>query len=351
MVPSAAPTPPSAPRWTAAPLDARLQVVTGKGGTGKTTVAVTLARALAAQGRRVLVAEVEQRGALAPVIGCSPLDEHERLVHEDPSGGTLHATSLDARAALGEYLSVHYRLGPARAVLDQVGAVELATSIAPGLADVLVTGKLYEASRRGPAHQRRAGSPEGYDHVVVDAPPTGRVVRFLDANRHVADLAKVGPVRAQADTVAAWLHSAQTVVHLVTLLEEMPVAETVEAVAELRAAGLVPGLLVVDQVHDDHLAEEDLAGFDAAVTGEVTAEEIAATLAGAGVVEPAATAASLLATARRHADRLAVEGEQQSLLDALGLPTILLPHLVEGVGLRGLATLVATLTAQVGEPV
>ncbi|AKT50471.1 ArsA-related P-loop ATPase [Arsenicicoccus sp. oral taxon 190] len=343
-MPIAAPGSPAGPRRRP-----RLHVVTGKGGTGKTTVAAALALALAERGRRVLLAEVEQRQALAPVLGCSPVGDHERLVQTTPAGGELYALAVDPRAALMEYLRLYYRLGPAGALLDQVGAVEFATDIAPGLADVLVMGKLYEATRRTPAHQRPRGAPDHYDQVVVDAPPTGRVVRFLEANTQVADLAKVGPIRHQADAVTTLVHSDQVVVHLVTLLEEMPVAETVEAVAQLREAGLHPGMVVVDQVRDDGLSEGDLDVFDAVVDDRVGASQVADALRRAGAPDPDALAAGLVAHARDHAARLEAEGAQQELLDPLGLPTVLLPHLPAGVGPRGLRELARSVAEQVGE--
>ncbi|HEY4024381.1 MAG TPA: ArsA-related P-loop ATPase, partial [Pseudonocardiaceae bacterium] len=46
----------------------RLHVVTGKGGTGKTTVAAALALSLATGGRRVLLIEVEGRQGIAQVF-------------------------------------------------------------------------------------------------------------------------------------------------------------------------------------------------------------------------------------------------------------------------------------------
>ena len=56
-----------------------------------------------------------------------------------------------------------------------------------------------------------------------------------------AGLAKVGPIHTQAESVMGVLRSPATAVHLVTLLEDMPVQETTDAVAELRALGLPLG--------------------------------------------------------------------------------------------------------------
>ena len=50
----------------------KLHVVTGKGGTGKTTVAAALALALAAGGRQVLLAEVEGRQGIAQLFDTPP---------------------------------------------------------------------------------------------------------------------------------------------------------------------------------------------------------------------------------------------------------------------------------------
>ena len=58
----------------------RLHVVTGKGGTGKTTVAAALALALACGGRRVLLCEVEGRQGIASVFDVAPLPYGERQI-------------------------------------------------------------------------------------------------------------------------------------------------------------------------------------------------------------------------------------------------------------------------------
>ena len=84
---------------------------------------------------------------------------------------------------------MYYHLGRAGKALRKVGVVEFATTVAPGVRDVLLTGK---ASRRSVA---ATGQQYAYDAVVVDAPPTGRIARFLNVNAEVAGLAKVGPIR------------------------------------------------------------------------------------------------------------------------------------------------------------
>ena len=80
-----------------------------------------------------------------------------------------------------------------------------------------------------------------YDAVVLDAPPTGRIGRFLNVTAETARLAKIGPIKTQSDGVAAVLRSPVTSVHVVTLLEEMPVQETADAVAELQRLDLPVG--------------------------------------------------------------------------------------------------------------
>src|SRR5258706_13174475 len=71
----------------------------------------------------------------------------------------------------------------------------------------------------------------------MDAPPTGRISRFLNVSSEVSGLAKVGPIRGHADTVRSVIASPQTVVHFVSLLEEMPVQETLDGIAELQEVG------------------------------------------------------------------------------------------------------------------
>ena len=326
---------PGAPPWG----NARLHVVTGKGGTGKTTVATALALALAADHHRVLLAEVEGRQGISQTLDVPPLGNEETRVARTLGGGEVVGLSVDAKAALLEYLQLFYHLGRAGKLLEKFGAIDFATTIAPGVRDVLLIGKVYEASRRRQDGRHRGPSPAAYDSLVMDAPPTGRIGRFLSVNSEVADLARVGPIHSQAESITQLLTSPETVVHVVTLLEEMPVQETVEAVAELRSKGLQVGAVVVHMVREPLLDE---AALEQARDGRLHKPSITSQLVESGLKSAVDYVDGLLEEARDHALRVELEREQLEILEETGLPIVTLPALpggVDPVAVRELADL------------
>ncbi|GAA1150323.1 ArsA-related P-loop ATPase [Nocardioides aquiterrae] len=322
----------------------RLHVVTGKGGTGKSTVAAALALGLASHGQQVLLCEVEGRQGIARMFDVDPLPYAERRIatglrHDGGPPGVVHALHIDPESALLEYLSMYYKLGRAGRALDRFGVVEFATTIAPGVRDVLLTGKVFEAVQR---NSRNKGAIR-YDAVVLDAPPTGRISQFLNVNDELAGLAKVGPIRSQADTVMTLFRSPRTAVHLVTVLEEMPVQETADGIAELHRVGLPVGAVIVNQVRPRDIAPADL---EAALAGTLDADRIAADLGEAGIDGGAGLVDGLLEEARDHAERRALEDAQRAVVAELGRPTYELPRLPGGVDLGGLYELAADLKKQ-----
>lgn len=309
----------------------KLHVVSGKGGTGKTTIAASLALALAAGGRQVLLTEVEGRQGIAQLFDTPPLPYEERRVAVAHGGGEVYALAIDPEQALLEYLEQFYNLKRAGSMLKKIGAIDFATTIAPGVRDVLLTGKVMEAATR-----ERRGGGRLYDAVVLDAPPTGRIARFLNVNTEVASLARMGPIRNQADSVMNLLRSAKTAVHLVTVLEEMPVQETADGVKELRDTGLPVGAVLVNMVRDPLLPA---GAITAAASGKIDIDEIARSLKAAGVDADADTVTALAAEAQDHAGRVQLEEQERQTLLSLDRPTYELPLIDDATDLAGLQDL------------
>ena len=304
-----------------------LHVVSGKGGTGKTTVAAALAIALATGGNRVLLIEVEGRQGIAQLFDVPPLPYEERRVAVAPGNGEVWALAIDTEDALLDYLELFYRMRRAGTALRKMGAIDFATTIAPGLRDVLLTGKAVEVVKR-----KEKNASNAYDYVVMDAPPTGRITRFLNVNSEVSGLAKVGPIKNHADSVMSVIASDDTAIHLVSLLEEMPVQETIDAIAELRENNLPVGGIFVNLMRPPRLNEDQRKQ---AVTHSLDPQVIARSLDLVGLGSP--TLVGILEReAVDHAQRVDLEQRELVRLVETGLPLVTLPLIPGGIDMGAL---------------
>ena len=328
----------SALGWPSRLTKARLHFVTGKGGTGKSTIAAALALALAAGGRKVLLVEVEGRQGIAQLFDVPPLPYQEVKIATADGGGTVNALAIDTEAAFLEYLEMFYNLGLAGRAMRRIGAVEFATTIAPGLRDVLLTGKIREIVTRA-----EKGKQPVYDAVVVDSPPTGRISRFLDVTKAVSQLAKGGPVHSQAESVVKVLHSDLTAIHLVTLLEALPIQETLEAIDELEQLSLPIGSVIVNRNIPSYLSPDDLVK---AAEGVIDADAVRAGLNDVGITLSDNDFAGLLTETIQHATRIQARAESAEQLDELDLARLQLPQISDGVDLGSLYELAEALAHQ-----
>lgn len=202
---------------------ARVAVVAGKGGVGKTTVTAVVARAAADQGLRVLVVELDGKPALGQLLG---------------DGVAL--LSLTPQEALQEYLDSHGLARVARRLVTS-GVIDVVATAAPGIDDIVVLGKLKQLERSG-----------DWDLIVVDGPAAGHALTMLLAPASMNDAVRAGPVRAQAVEVAEMLADpVRAQVILVTVPETTPVNELVEAAYALEErVGVQLGPVVVNAVDD-----------------------------------------------------------------------------------------------------
>lgn len=174
------------------------------------------------------------------------------------------------------------------------------------------------------------------------------MVRFLNVNHEVADIAKVGPIRSQADSITRMMRDRATHVHLVTLLEEMPVQETIDAIADLGAAQLHVGAILVNQVRDPLLTDDELAAISAGSSAERAdmVASVQADLISAGIKASKAMVRGLFTQAHDLADRVALQRQEDAVLAAQGPPLAHLPALPGGVEDGGLSVLADSLAEE-----
>ena len=299
--------------WSRVLLEPRALLVSGKGGVGKSTVAAALAIAATRTGRRTCLVEVEGRQTMRSAFNTEPWDFTEREVRPD-----LFGMSIDPEASLVEYLARFYGAKRLSKLVVNSMAVDFATTAAPGLKDVLLIGKIKEMERRR--------DPDGrfvYDLIVVDAPATGRILNFLRAPEATTELVAVGPIREQARSlIDMLLDPSRLRIQLVTLLEEMPVAETLDSAVALEALGVALNPIITNRVLRPQ--------FD------VSAAKIVETLSAPAVrrladrvgLDGDGTAETLLGLAVRHLRRLSLQNDMRTTLDErLRVPSLELPYL------------------------
>lgn len=216
--------------------DKRLVFVTGKGGVGKTTVALALAIAGARRGLRTIVAELSGQSRAAETFGVTPAPGRELRLAE-----RLWALSIDPVIAREAYL--RERAGRIGDLLAGSRAFQTLAAATPGMRELVSLGAAWELAQDP---RRLGGDP--YDLVVVDAPATGHGLGVLRTPRTFAEIARVGPIAHQGRTIDATLTDpGQTAVVAVALAEEMPVTETIELERRLDTElGIALGAVVVN---------------------------------------------------------------------------------------------------------
>lgn len=210
---------------------ARVIIVAGKGGVGKTTVVAALAVVAARSGLSVLIAEVEGKSGLSKAFGVNDLEYEEIVLSKG-----ISARTLTPDAALSEWLQGN-GFGRIARRLSASGILEIVATAVPGMKDILVLGKIKSLEQS-----------KAFDLILVDAPAAGHAVSFLTSPLGLLQAVGVGPIKAQASDVVAMLSdSTRAQVMLVTTPEETPVSEAIETAFTLEdRVGIALGPIVVN---------------------------------------------------------------------------------------------------------
>jgi anion-transporting ArsA/GET3 family ATPase len=296
----------------------RVLFVTGKGGVGKSTISAAIAAAGARSGRRTCLVEVEGRQTMSRLFDTQPWDFSERQFRPG-----LWGMSVDPRASFAEYMEMFYGAKRLSKIVVGSSAVDFATTAAPGIKDVLLVGKVKEIEQR-----RDEDGRFHYGLVVVDSPPTGRIVNFLRAPDATTEMVNVGPIRNQAQgLIDMLLDPKRTHLQLVTVLEEMPVEETVESAAALRELGVTLGPVVVNRVMRSRFDPAADKAFAEGLDVSAIARGLADARVDGSDDEIAEAAAGLQRLGETHRARLHLQKRMRERLEAsLRLPTLELPY-------------------------
>jgi len=255
----------------------RVLLLTGKGGTGKTTLAAATARYAAAQGRRTLLCELDnQRPSLTAIFGKVPTYEPQRVESGAPlptgnrAAAALSICNIEWMPALDDWLADLVGVGRIVRMIMKNRMISIFLEAAPGARDLMLLHRVVRLA-------------EQFDLVVVDMPASGNAAGMLSVVSTARRLFDAGPIRRCAEDIDAMLRRPDTNLVVVSLPEEMVVNETMETRARIAAElpGLRQPLVLLNRATPASLSPEEqalLASLDEADVGSEARELVEAGL-------------------------------------------------------------------------
>ena len=229
----------------------RFQVVTGKGGVGRTLIASSLACALAKVGKKTLLLEVNAPNHCARVLGTEAIVGDPQLVREN-----LYLCSMNPEDALREYALMILKFPALYRLVFENPLVKYFLRSVPSLGEVTMLGKAWFHA----TELSDNGQPK-FDHVIIDAPATGHALTFLSVARVVEKTVPKGPMRTEAGKMAALIEDQEnSCAHVVFTPEEMPVTEGLELSKKLqRDVGMKLGVYFMNKIYSADPADRELS--------------------------------------------------------------------------------------------
>lgn len=222
-------------------MGARILFVTGKGGTGKSTVAAGLAHEAVRRGQPALLIRMPPSSAAGAAAGEAP----------SPSGRGRGAAQfreqiLDPERDLEAFLTRVLGFGFFARRLRDSRTFSAVAAAAPGLRDLVALSAIATEAAR---HRGL---------IVVDAPASGHSVPMLTAPSRVLELTTLGPVAREARRAHALVAAPATFsAVLVTTPEELSITEVVSLRGQVLAAGVAAAHIVINAVWPAYLARPE----------------------------------------------------------------------------------------------
>jgi anion-transporting ArsA/GET3 family ATPase len=292
-------------------LDKRLLFVTGKGGVGKSTVSAALGMVAARRGKRTIVCEVSQQERMSSLFHRQGVGYHETEIADN-----LFAFSVDPQRALEEYLLLQIKIKPLYDLMFRNRIFTYFAAATPGMRELVTIGKVWELAQL----DRKVKDGAEYDLVIVDAPATGHGLAVLRTPKTFGDIARVGPIKRQADTINAFVTDPSlTSVCAVALPEEMPVNETIDFKRRLAEdVGLDLDCLFMNGIYPELFSADE---------AEVIEQHFERDAGGGGIA--VARRAALRAAISEHTRADSHREQTERLAAESGMAPLELPYLFE----------------------
>ncbi|MFT5441378.1 MAG: arsenite-transporting ATPase [Myxococcota bacterium] len=236
-------------------LSRRIHLVTGKGGVGRTTVAVALARVAAAQGKRVLLVEIGD-----PEGGPSAVGSKFGKTHLTPDPEPLGPPGLSGChvwATRGHELFAHSVIPAGPLIRTALRSKTLRKFVAavPSLYELGIFYHLLTLLQQ----TNKRGEPE-HEMIVADMPATGQTLALTSLPEILLDALPDGPIPRYMREGQAYLNDPKKcLAWVVTLPELLPVTEAVELIDGLRATKVTPAGVILNRVPEDPFDSEERA--------------------------------------------------------------------------------------------
>ena len=228
-------------------LNKRLVIFSGKGGVGKTTMAISLGLMAARLGKKTLLVEMNSPERVAGFFGLKAIGYKETVCQKNLSG-----INVNPKDCFEEYIlqRIHFKK-----VFDTFVNNRFVTSFlnaVPGFNELMMVGKIYDLA----AHRH---SQKPYDLIIVDGPATGHGASAFEVPQIVYNAVKVGPLHSQSKKMIDFLQDkTMTVFCPVTLLEEMPIVEMTELISRIKAKlGIGVGPIFVNAYQKNIFSKEE----------------------------------------------------------------------------------------------